>query len=222
MIVGELKPIQEIVTYVKGFKQVLVLGCSGCVSVCLSGGAKNADALVKEIDHPRYFGTERPKFISSAILRQCEKDMIKDFLKLPEGTDVILSLACGAGVQTMAEVFYNIPVFPALNTTFLGSYEEPGVWEEKCRGCGECVLGFTAGICPISRCAKRLLNGPCGGSSNGKCEIREDVPCAWQLIIDRLKALGKLDLYMNIIGLKDWSKDRSGGPRSLRRAIPEI
>ncbi len=222
MIVGELKPIEEIVTYLKGFKQVLVVGCNGCVSVCLSGGAKNADALIREINHPKYFGLEVPNFISSAILRQCEKDMVKNFLQIPKGTDAILSLACGAGVQTLVEVFGNLPIFPALNTTFLGSYEEPGVWEEKCRGCGACVLAYTGGICPIARCAKRLLNGPCGGSTNGKCEIREDVPCAWQLIIDRLKALNKLDLYMNIMGVKDWAKDRSGGPRSLKRAIPEI
>ncbi len=222
MIVGDLKPIEEIVAYLKGFNQVLVIGCSGCVSVCLSGGAKNADALIREIDTPRYFGLKRPVFISSAILRQCEKDMVKNFLKIPSGTDAILSLACGAGVQTLAEVFKDLPIFPGLNTTFLGSYEEPGVWEEKCRGCGDCVLGYTGGICPIARCAKNLLNGPCGGSTNGRCEIREDHPCAWQLIIDRLKALGKLDLYMNIISFKDWSKDRGGGARSLRRAIPEI
>lgn len=221
MIVGELKPIEEIVGYLKPYKKVLILGCSGCVSVCLSGGIKNAEALCAELDHPRYFGVDRPQLIPATFLRQCEKDMVKEFLEIPDKTEAILSIACGAGVQTLAEL-YGIPVLPGLDTTFLGSYEEVGVWTEKCRGCGKCILAYTAGICPIARCAKRLLNGPCGGTRYGKCEISEEVDCAWYLIVERLKALGRLDDYMHLMDLKDWSKDRAGGPRKLIQAIPKI
>jgi hypothetical protein len=152
------------------------------------------------------------------IQRQCERDLIKTFLEIPPDTDAILSTACGAGVQTLAETFEHLPVIPALNTTFLGALDEPGVWREKCQGCGDCVLTQTAGICPVSRCAKRIFNGPCGGSSKGKCEIDSEVDCAWQLIIDRLTALGRLDDYEKIASPKDWSSDRSGGPRKTERA----
>jgi len=221
MIVGELKPLEELVGYLKGFEQIMVIGCNGCVSVCLSGGLRNAEALVREIDHPKYFGLQIPRFIPFTIMRQCEKDMVKNFLEIYPGTDAILSLACGAGVQTLSECL-PIPVFPGLDTTFLGSFEEAGVWQEKCRGCGQCILAYTGGICPIARCAKRLLNGPCGGTNQGKCEIREDVDCAWCLIIERLKALGRLDDYMHLMDIKDWSKDRAGGPRVLRQMVPKI
>lgn len=221
MIVGELKPLQEIIDYLRPFKKVFIVGCSGCVSVCLSGGLKNAEALARELDHPKHFGLERPLLHPSTFLRQCEKDMVKNYLEIPEGVDAVLSIACGAGVQTLAELL-PIPVIPGLDTSFLGSFEDVGTWAEKCRGCGRCILAYTAGICPIARCAKKLLNGPCGGTRKGKCEISEDVECAWYLIVERLKALGRLDDYMNLMDLKDWSKDRSGGPRVLKQAIPKI
>ena len=114
----------------------------------------------------------------NTIERQCEPDFIRSFLTLPDGTDAVLSLACGAGVQTMAAAFDPLPVIPALNTTFMGANREPGVWQEMCRGCGDCMLAYTGGICPIARCAKSLFNGPCGGSKNGSCEVRKDIPCA--------------------------------------------
>jgi len=128
-------------------------------------------------------------------------------------------MACGAGVQTMADAFKGIPVLPALNTTFIGALDQPGVLDEKCAGCGDCVLGLTGGICPIARCAKRLFNGPCGGSAKGKCEISisvgRDVPCAWHQIVERLEELGKIDNYLKISDFKDWTNSGSGGPRRL-------
>ena len=99
----------------------------------------------------------------------------------------MLSMACGAGVQTVSEIYKKIPVLPALNTTFIGALDEPGLWREKCQGCGNCILALTAGVCPVARCAKKLFNGPCGGSSKGKCEISQDVDCAWHMIIESLE-----------------------------------
>jgi hypothetical protein len=140
---------------------------------------------------------------------------VEENLEIPESVDAILSLACGAGVQTVSEVYPHLPVIPALNTTFLGAVDEPGIWQEKCRGCGDCILAETGGICPVSRCAKQLFNGPCGGAKNGMCEIRNDVPCAWNLIIERLTALDMLENLARIVPPRDWSRDRSGGPRKL-------
>ncbi len=218
MIVGKLKPIEEIVSSVSEFRNILILSCGSCVTVCLSGGDREAQALGREIIQDKYHKQDPPSIKLDTIQRQCERDLIKTFLEIPPDTDAILSTACGAGVQTLAETFEHLPVIPALNTTFLGALDEPGVWREKCQGCGDCVLTQTAGICPVSRCAKQIFNGPCGGSSKGKCEIDSEVDCAWQLIIDRLKALGRLDEYVKISPPKDWSSDRSGGPRKAERA----
>jgi ferredoxin len=218
MIVAKPKPIEEIASCVSEFRKVLILGCGSCVTVCLSGGDKEARALTRELSKARYYKEDPPFFNEDTILRQCERDLVKTYLKIPSDTEALLSLGCGAGVQTVAEVFQHLPVIPALNTTFLGGLDEPGVWREKCQGCGNCVLAYTKGICPVTRCAKRLLNGPCGGSSNGKCEIGEEIDCAWQLIIDRLKALGKLDEYEKIHSIRDWSSDRAAGPRMFTSA----
>jgi ferredoxin len=223
MIVADRKPFDQVLEMVASCKRVLVLGCGSCVTVCRSGGDREAQALAREISDHSHNGNGNGNGSSKrtvqvmTIQRQCETDFLKSFLDIPPGTDLILSLACGAGVQTLAETFSHVPVIPALNTTFLGALDEQGVWREKCKGCGECILAHTGGICPITRCAKRLLNGPCGGSSKGKCEIGGDVDCAWQLIIDRLKNMDRLDEYGKIFSLKDWSTDNAGGPRSMRR-----
>ncbi|MBA4394686.1 MAG: hypothetical protein C0407_14135, partial [Desulfobacca sp.] len=171
MIVGQQKPFDEILQYLGGFRKILILGCGTCVSVCLTGGEKEAQALARALARVR--ADEDPPLILevNTIERQCERDWIEKFLPVPADVEAILSLACGAGVQTVADVFQGIPVIPALNTTFLGALDKPGVWNEKCLGCGNCVLTYTGGVCPIARCAKRLFNGPCGGSSKGKCEI---------------------------------------------------
>ena len=216
MIVGKPKPIKEIAAFVSEFKHVVVLGCGTCVAVCLTGGDREASALARELTHPGLYDHAPPSFEVKTIERQCERDMVKAFVDIPSQCEAILSLACGAGVQTLAAVFPQIPVLPALNTTFLGALDEPGVWREKCRGCGDCLLAYTGGICPVTLCAKRLLNGPCGGSHGGKCEISEEVECAWSIIIARLTDLGRGDLYERILPPRDWSSDRGGGPRTMR------
>jgi len=106
---------------------------------------------------------------------------------------------------------------PGLNTTFMGMPVEHGVFEERCQACGDCILGLTAGICPIARCSKQLLNGPCGGSQRGRCEVNPDIPCAWQLIYDRMAARGQLERLLEIQPPKNWSTSRDGGPRRIIR-----
>ena len=149
--------------------------------------------------------------------RQCDHEYLEELRGNMEKYDAVVSLACGVGVQFMAEKYFSIPVYPGVNTCFLGAAEERGVWGERCQACGQCMLAKTAGICPVSRCAKRVLNGPCGGSSNGSCELNKDIPCAWQIIVDRLNELNRLDEYEQLTPLKDWSSDRAGGPRKVVR-----
>jgi ferredoxin len=217
MIVAEKKPIEEIIDYVKDFQKLLIAGCNECVTVCEAGGKKEVGIMASALR--MYFMNEGKKVdIDEVTLeRQCDHEYLEEIRDRIDQYDAVLSLACGVGVQFMAEKYFSTPVFPGVNTCFMGAAEERGVWSERCQGCGQCVLGKTAGICPISRCAKRLLNGPCGGSTKGKCEISKDLDCAWQLIIDRLKELDKFDDYEQIMPIKDWSTERSGGPRKVVR-----
>ena len=151
------------------------------------------------------------------LQRQCDPEYVEELVPMIDGAEAVLSMACGCGVQQIATRFKNKPVFPAVNTQFMGASERQGVWAERCQGCGNCVLGITGGICPIARCAKQLMNGPCGGSSTGKCEIGEDVDCVWQLIWDRLKSLGQEDRYVDIMPAKDWRSGGGSGPRKIIR-----
>jgi ferredoxin len=217
MIVAEKKPVEEIIAQVKDFNKILIAGCNECVTVCEAGGKKEVGILASALR--MYFLNEGKKVeIDEVTLeRQCDHEYLEEIRDRIDQYDAVLSLACGVGVQFMAEKYFSTPVFPGVNTCFMGAAEERGVWSERCQGCGQCILGETAGICPISRCAKRLLNGPCGGSTKGKCEINKELDCAWQLIIDRLKELDRLDDYEKIMPIKDWSTERAGGPRKVVR-----
>ena len=216
MIVGEQKPFEEIWEMVKDHKQLTVFGCNTCVAVCHQGGNKEAGILAAQLRMRASQDDVEIEIVDSGIERQCEHEFFEKTEDLVQKSEAVLSLACGIGVQFMATKYDSTPIYPALNTTFLGDVPETGLFTEKCQACGDCVLGVTGGVCPVSRCAKRLFNGPCGGSTTGKCEISKETECAWQLVVDRLEALGLLDSYEKVMPLKDWSKDRSGGPRSFK------
>jgi ferredoxin len=192
MIVAEIKPFEEIKEMLKGYKKVLILGCGTCTTVCRSGGRKQVELLASALRMAGKTGGNEINVGEQTILRQCDPEFIIRIKDEAEQYDVILSMACGAGVQAMAEIFREIPVLPALNTVFIGITEEKGVWSERCLACGECILWRTGGICPVTRCAKGLIEGPCGGSQRGLCEVSKDTPCAWQLIYARLKKLNQL------------------------------
>jgi hypothetical protein len=157
------------------------------------------------------------QFDEETIQRQCEWEYIEPLTARLQEYDLVLSLACGIGVQTMAERFKDLPIVPGLNTTFLGFPVEHGVFEERCQACGDCVLGLTGGFCPVARCSKQLFNGPCGGSQNGVCEVDPDTDCVWHLICERLTERGQLENLLKIEPPKDWSTSRDGGPRRIVR-----
>jgi len=217
MIVAEKKPIEEVIETVKGYEKLLIAGCNECVTVCEAGGEKEVGVLASAL-RIHFMNQGRDVKIDEVTLeRQCDPEYLEEIRNSIDQYDAILSLACGAGVQYMAEKYPFMPVIPGVNTCFIGVSEERGTWSERCQACGKCILAETGGICPVSRCSKRMLNGPCGGSSNGKCEINPDIDCGWQLIVDRLKNLGKLEEYEKITPVKDWSTERSGGPRKVVR-----
>lgn len=217
MIVAERKPLEEIIGFIKDCKKILLVGCNECVTVCSAGGKKEVAILASALKMAFLKEGRELEVKEVTLERQCDQEYLEEIRDIVDQYDAVISMACGVGVQFMAEKYQTIPVYPALNTLFMGVSEEMGVWSERCQGCGQCVLGQTAGICPITRCAKRLMNGPCGGSTQGHCEINKDIPCAWQLIIDRLKALGRLDDFDKLMPIKDWSTERSGGPRKIVR-----
>ncbi len=217
MIVADKKPIEEIIKEIESYNRVLILGCNECVTVCEAGGKKEVGILASALRMYFLNQGKEMKIDEVTLERQCDHEYLEEIRDRVDKYDAVLSLACGVGVQFMAEKYHTLPVYPGVNTCFLGVTEKRGLWTERCQACGKCILAKTAGICPVSRCAKRLLNGPCGGSTKGKCEISKEVDCAWQLIVDRLKALGKMDDYENIMPLKDWSTDRAGGPRKVAR-----
>ena len=211
MIVADRKPFDEIKEMVKNFKKVLNVGCGGCTSICLSGGQKEVGILNEELKKAFELDHIPLRIDSFTIERQCNADFYPLLDEMMKPYEAILSMACGAGVQFMADRYPEKPVFPALNTIFVGVDRDLGWFEENCRTCRECVLGETAGICPVTRCAKSLFNGPCGGTSReGKCEVSKDTPCAWFESHKRLKQQNRLENILKIKPAREWRNQTQG------------
>ncbi len=217
MIVGEQKSIAEIKEIVAPYRKILILGCGTCVKTCFAGGEEDVAVLASALRLACKKDGRALEVEEFSVERQCEDEFIRESAPSVARNEAVLSLACGAGVQAMARRFKNTPLLPGVNTTFIGVLEKPGLFTEECSGCGDCKLALFGGICPFTRCAKKLLNGPCGGSQKGKCEIGADTDCAWHLIIERLKALGQMENLRIYIPPKNWSASLASGPRKLVR-----
>ena len=218
MIKAEQKPTEEILRYLAPYNRILLSGCGACVTVCHAGGEKEVELLASVLRMARQKMGKRIEVLEITPPRQCEPEFALEMSRTIEKVEAVVSVACGVGVQTLVRHYPKIPVFPGVNTTFLGETITHGVWEERCQACGNCVLEKTGGVCPVSRCAKQLLNGPCGGPSNGKCEVNPETDCAWQLIYDRLNSLGQLYKLEEIIPPKRWGiESRDRGPRRMAR-----
>jgi ferredoxin len=219
MITGEQKPFDEIWSMVKDFKKVLVFGCNTCVAICHAGGGKEAEILASLLRMRSVQEGAAIEIDHAAVERHCEPEFFQPVMDNVRTHDLVLSTACGVGVNLLSEHIGDIPVFPAINTEFFGAVPRAGEFTELCAGCGNCILHLTGGICPIARCSKSLLNGPCGGTNNGSCEVSPDIKCAWVQIYDRLKQLNRLDLMTEINEAKDWSKAQ--GPRNIKVKLLE-
>jgi ferredoxin len=217
MIVAEQKNLDEVKVMLGEAEKVLVVGCGTCVTVCFAGGAREAAITAASLRMSTKLDGQSKEVTDVTVQRQCEWEYLDQIEEQVKEADVVLSLGCGIGVQAIAEHFPETWVVPGLNTSFMGLPTEQGVWAERCAACGDCILGLTGGICPIARCSKSLLNGPCGGSENGHCEINPEVPCAWQLIYDRLQSMDKLHVLLDLQPPKNWRTSRDGGPRKIVR-----
>ena len=194
MIVAEQKSLEEIGRMIAPYERVLIVGCGTCVTVCGAGGEREVSFLhnALRLAQTRNGGGNHT-FLECTLKRQCDFEFLEALAEKVEEVDTVLSLGCGIGVQAVAERFPDIPVLPGVNTSFMGMAKEWGIWDERCAACGDCRLAETAGICPITRCTKGILNGPCAGTKNGKCEASQDMDCAWILIYQRLERQQQLE-----------------------------
>ena len=204
MIVTTQKPLDEVLDFISPYSNILIAGCDGCTQP--PRGLREAKILSQLLELGGKLRNKNFVFKVTTVVKQCDSFLAASMLK-PQMDDIaaVLSLACGAGVQTIAELFPGLPVFPAQNTHFIGAEErEGGILEERCVGCGDCLLAQTGGICPVTRCTKGLLNGACGGSKNGKCELDPEKDCTWILIYERLKEQGKLEFLKEFHPPRDY------------------
>jgi ferredoxin len=207
MIITVTKPLVEIIEGIKNYNNIFVVGCSACATKCQTG---SEEAVGKMIEELKKLG----KNVTGSVMLDTPCDMRivkKDLSRLPEASsaDAVLVLACGAGVGAIEKIV-DKPLVPALNPVFVGTTERIGQYDEYCAVCGDCMLAKTGGICPVSRCAKGMQNGPCGGVIDGKCETDSSKDCVWVLILEKLKKSGKeADILNNYFPPKKTAKLRA-------------
>ena len=217
MIIAERKPVNELLEMISGVKKLLVLGCRGCVAICSAGGDKEVGIISAALRLGRSRAGEPIEIDEATLIRQCDPEYLEPLPEMAKGYDAVLSTACGVGVNFIADRCEGVNVLPGLNTTFYGANLSSGEWIEMCAGCGSCVLHLTGGLCPVARCAKSLSNGPCGGSTGGKCEINPTVPCVWHRIYDKLMDRKEEERLNEIMPIRDWTTAGHGGPRRRLR-----
>jgi ferredoxin len=220
MIVADRKSLDEILAMVEDNEKILIAGCKGCVTVCNVGGLKEVEILASSMKIARKKQGKHIDIETQVLERQCDTEYVAGISETVGDYDAVISLACGVGPQFLSDMYKDQTFYPGVNTTFFGGATEHGVWEERCQGCGSCAIHKFGGLCPIARCAKSLMNGPCGGSSNGSCEINKDTACIWDAIVKKKMDAGKLEELLGVNGVKDWQTARDGGPRkSIREEL---
>ncbi len=205
MIKIKRKPFAEIRSMLDPHAAFLNVGCGGCASVCLGGGQKEVQELNAELEALAK-RQKRPVSIHAfTVERACNMVFLQDLDPMVPEVECLGSMACAAGTQLMAERFPDIPVFPLVNTLAIGVDRDVGVYEEVCRSCGDCVIGYTGGLCPVTRCAKGLFNGPCGGTqTGGMCEVDAAIPCVWREIYERLSRQGRVEDILKVREPMEW------------------
>jgi ferredoxin len=220
MIVADRKPLEELREMIKPYDNILLVGCKGCVTVCNVGGLKEVQILASTLRIARKKEGRPIKIEERVLERQCDPEYVEQLRDVFDQYDAVFSMACGVGPQFLSEAYPEQRFFPTVNTTFMGGAVQHGIWEERCAGCGTCIIHHFDGMCPISRCSKSLQHGPCGGSAGGKCEISKDVVCIWDLIVRKKTEQGRLEDLRRYWAAKDWRTARDGGPRrSIREEL---
>jgi len=220
MIVADRKSLQEILAMVADKKKILIAGCKGCVTVCNVGGLKEVEILASSMKIARKKEGNEIEIDVNVLERQCDTEYVAGISDVVGNYEAVISLACGVGPQFLSEMYRDQTFYPGVNTTFFGGATQHGVWEERCAGCGSCGIHNFGGLCPIARCAKSLMNGPCGGSSKGVCEVNKDTECIWDSIVKKKMESGRLEDLIGVKGIKSWKTARDGGPRrSIREEL---
>ncbi len=217
MIIADRKPLGEILEMIKPYDNIALVGCKGCVTVCNVGGLKEVEILASTLRIARKKEGRPLKVDERMLERQCDPEYIEQLRDVHDQYDAVLSMACGVGPQFLSEAYPLQRFFPTVNTRFMGGAVTHGIWEERCAGCGTCIIHYFDGLCPIARCSKSLQHGPCGGSSHGKCEVSKDIVCIWDLIVRKKMEQGRLEDLRNYRAAKDWRTARDGGPRKSMR-----
>ncbi|HVQ01052.1 MAG TPA: methylenetetrahydrofolate reductase C-terminal domain-containing protein [Candidatus Thermoplasmatota archaeon] len=184
---------------------VFIMGCNECATLCGTGGENQVLAIKKALEKQQIQVTGT-MILEPACHLQNDKRLMKACSKEISKASKILMLACGNGVQTVAELLPDKKVISGTDTLFLGEIVHADEFQKRCSLCGDCLVDSFAGLCPVSRCPKSMLNGPCGGSSNGYCEVEKELPCVWDQVYQSLKKRGKLSMLRAIQPPKDWSK----------------
>ncbi len=166
------KPSDEIRSALGDRKHVVAVKCYGCMEVYAS--EERIDECVEALD---ISSVHRWNYL-------CREEFCREFAARVADGDAVVVFSCGVGIQTMAGVM-DVPVIAGCDTFRVPGFQGLHVQDVDCKGCAQCFLNDTAGICPVTACAKGLLNGPCGGAKNGKCEVDDAVDCAWLRILER-------------------------------------
>ena len=220
MIVADRKSLDEIMAMVAENKKILIVGCKGCVTVCNVGGEKEVEILASSMSIARKKDGSQIEIDTHVLERQCDNEYVEQIRDRVADYEAVISMACGVGPQFLSEMYPDQTFFPAVNTTFFGGATEHGVWEERCAGCGTCGIHLFGGLCPVARCAKSLLHGPCGGSSAGICEVNKETECIWDSIVRKKMEQGRLADLQGVKPAKNWKTARDGGPRkSIREEL---
>ncbi len=220
MIVADRKSLDEIMAMVEDNKKILIVGCKGCVTVCNVGGEKEVEILASTMKIARKKEGKTIEIDTRVLERQCDKEYVEQINEIVGDYEAVLSMACGVGPQFLSEMYKDQTFYPTVNTTFFGGATEHGVWQEFCAGCGTCGIHKFGGLCPVARCAKSLLHGPCGGSSGGICEVNKETECIWDSIVRKKMEQGKLEDLLGVKPAKNWKTARDGGPRkSIREEL---
>ena len=213
MIITKQKELRQILKYLENQKKIFLVGCGECSTTCKTGGEEEIKKIKELLEKEGKVITGYSVPSAPCVAAKVKLELAKNRKQI-EASDAILVLACGLGIQSVKDnLRSDKPVHVACDTLFMGQIDAKGVFLERCAGCGDCVLEMTGLICPITRCPKSLLNGPCGGQNKGKCEVDKNKDCTWVLIYNELKKQNKLDLLKEIKPPKDHSK--STKPRQV-------
>lgn len=198
----------------EGRRRIFLVGCAACATACKAGGEEEVFRMQEALAASGREVTGSMVIDEACHMLRAARDL-REHQSQVEEADALLVLACGAGVQSLS-ASTDRRVIGALDTLFLGNIRRFGQFEERCSLCGECILNETAGICPVTTCAKGLLNGPCGGMEEGKCEADRENDCAWHLIYERLKRQNRPGVFARIVPAKNWGKVRKPGRHRVR------